>query len=64
MELLSDKDTIDKILREGLKLESSQYVEEVSRVSRFSNDKVRRIRVMVVGIDSEKEILQRAKSPS
>ena len=49
---MSDKDTVDEILREGLKFDSSQHVEEVSRVGRFSSDKIRPIRVKLVGIES------------
>ena len=37
---MSDKDTVDEILREGLKFDSSGHVEEVSRVGRFSSDKI------------------------
>ena len=37
---MSDKDTVNEILREGLKFDSSQHVEEVSRVGRFSSDKI------------------------
>ena len=48
---MSDKDTVDEILREGLKFDSSRHVEEVSRVDRFSSDKIRPIRVNLVGID-------------
>ena len=59
-----DKDTVDAILRERLKFDSSRHVEEVSRVGRFSSDKFRPIRVKLVGIESKKEILQRAKSLS
>ena len=36
----------------------------MSRVGRFSNDKIRPIRVKLVGIESKKKILQRAKSLS
>ena len=32
---MSDKDTVDEILREGLKFDSSRHVEEVSRVGRY-----------------------------
>ena len=59
-----DKDTVDEMLREGLKFDSSRHVEEVSRVGRFSSDKIRPIRMKLVGIESKKEILQRAKSLS
>ena len=55
---MSDKDTVDEILREGLKFDSSRDVEEVSRVGRFFSDKIRPIRVKLVGIESKKEILQ------
>ena len=61
---MSDKDTVDEILRKGLKFESSRHVEEVSRVGRFSSDKIRPIRVKLVYIESKKEILQRATSLS
>ena len=61
---MSDKDTADEILREGLKFDSSRHVEEVSTVGRFSSDKIRPIRVKLVGIESKKDILQRAKSLS
>ena len=36
----------------------------MSRVGRFSSDKIRPIRVKLVGIESNKQILQRAKSLS
>ena len=61
---MSDKDTVDEILREGLKLDSSRHVEEVSRVGRFSSDKIRPIRVKLVGIENLKKKFQRAKSLS
>ena len=61
---MSDMDTIDEILRKGLKFDSSRHVEEVWRVGRFSSDNFRPIRVKLVGIESKKEILQRAKSLS
>ena len=59
---MSDKDTVDAILRERLKVDSSRHVEEVSRVGQFSSDKIRPIRVKLVRIESKKKILQRAKS--
>ena len=61
---MSDKDTVDEILRERLKFDSSRHVEDVSRVGRFSSDKIRPIRVKLFGIESKKEILQRSKSLS
>ena len=61
---MSDKDTVDEILTEGLKCDGSRHVEEVSRVGRFSSDKIRPIRVKLIGIEYKKEILQRAKSLS
>ena len=48
----------------GWKCDSSRHVEEVSRVDRFSSDKIRPIRVKFVGVASKKEILQRVKSLS
>ena len=54
---MSDKDTVDEILREGLKFDSLRHVEKVSRVGRFSSDKIRPIRVKLVGIESKNEIL-------
>ena len=59
---LSDKDVICEILSEVLKLDGSRHVEEVFRVGRFSAEKIRPIRVKMSGVDSKKEILQRAKS--
>ena len=50
---MSDKDTVE-ILWEGLKFDSSRHVEEVSRVGRFSSDKVRPIRVKLVSIEPKK----------
>ena len=55
---MSDKD----VICEGLKLNSSRHVEDMFRVGRFSAEKIRPIRVKVAGVDSKKEILQRAKS--
>ena len=45
------------MLREGLKFNSSRHVEAASRVGRFSNDKIRIIRVKLVGIEFKYEIL-------
>ena len=54
---MSDKDTLDEILRKGLKFDSSRHAEEASRAGRFPSDKIIPIRVKLVGIESKKEIL-------
>ena len=59
---MSDKETVDEILRKGFKFDSSRHLKEMSRAGRFSSDKIRLIRVKLIGIESKKEILQRAKS--
>jgi hypothetical protein len=58
----SDAQKIETILKSGLNLDSSRHVSLVTRIGRYSTDKVRPIRVVTNSIESKSEILKRAKN--
>jgi hypothetical protein len=52
---------VEEILGCGLKLDASRHVEEVSRVGRFVDGKIRPVRVKLRSVDSRNTILTRGK---
>jgi PHD-finger len=58
---MSDADIIKHVVSNGLKLDHTRHIEEITRIGKTVNGKVRPIRVVLRAWESKKELLQRAK---
>ncbi len=56
-----DYQMIEEILKVGLKLDSKRHIEDVCRIGKFVEGKLRPIKVKVKSLESKTEILKRAK---
>jgi hypothetical protein len=61
-ETMSDVDIVKHVVAHGLKLDHTRHVEDVTRIGKSVEGKVRPIRVKVRSLESKKEMLQRAKN--
>ena len=50
------------LLRVRLHIDGFKHIEEVSRIGRLANNKVRSIRLRIKSMDGKQEILRRAKT--
>jgi hypothetical protein len=60
-ETMSDADIIKHVVSHGLKLDHTRHIEEITRIGKTVNGKVRPIRVVLRSRESKREFLQRAK---
>jgi len=56
-----DQDFIEEILKVGLHLDAYRHIEEIQRIGRYSEGKIRPLRVKIRTFDTRNEILKRAR---
>jgi len=61
-ETMSDGDIVRHVVAQGLKLDHTRHIEDIARIGKAAEGKIRPIRVKVRTLESKKEILQRAKN--
>jgi hypothetical protein len=56
-----DQEMIEELLRVGLRLDATRHIEEVQRIGRYQEGKIRPLRVKIKTFEARNEILKRAR---
>ena len=61
-ENMSDGDIVKRVVAQGLKVDHTRHTEDIARIGKSAEGKIRIIRVKVRTMESKKEMWQRAKN--
>lgn len=57
-----DQEKVEEVMKAGLRIDASRHIDDVQRIGRFVNGKVRPLRVKVKSFEARSEIMKRAKN--